>query len=1555
MSQDGRAPDPATRTEGEGETLDMPEGYQPFTPGQVLGERYQILEMLGRGGMGEVWQRGGMGEVWQAFDLKLRVEVALKALREDFFKSERRLELLRQEVRAAREVMSPNVCRIFDLIEIEGRELVSMEYVDGATLLGVLQERGPLELKEAQDIASQFLAGLEAIHKVGLIHRDIKPENIMLTRAGRVVVMDFGLARQDTEGGGSVSGTPAYMAPEQAAGQTLDPRADVYSAGVVLAEMVSPEGIKSFESRQSESRQSVWEGVRSEPAKLPDSPWAPVLKRAVAKDREGRFNTARTLTRALEDVTLRVEGAEDLHPYPGLASFTEEDAEYFFGREAEVEQMWRKLEGTPRMLALVGPSGAGKSSFLNAGLIPGSTADWATAVCKPGTNPELALSRALAAELAGDAQAVDLLLRFDDPEVALEVVSRWRSGSAHALLIVDQFEELFTQNAYDGQERFADLLNRFVLEADVHVLFSMRDDFLFRCHKVESLKPIFFELTPIGPPVGGALRRALVRPATKCGYRFEDDELVEEMLAEVEGERGALPLLAFAAARLWEKRDRETGLLTREAYHDIGGVGGALARHAEATIDRIGTERIAIVRELFRNLVTAEGTRAVREWGELLSVFDTTDVSRAGINPAPTGKLAAAEEVLRALVDARLLTSYEVREEDEEPTRRVEIIHESLLANWPRLVRWQTQDADAAQLRDQLRQAAKTWDEQGRTDDTLWTGSAYREFASWRDRYPGGLTGTEEAFASAMTTLAGRRRRRRRMAVAAVLVIGAAVTAVTTTLWRRSVVQERRAEAQKLVAVGQLRLEDYPTAALAHATQSLELFDSREARLLALEALWEGPTAFVVNEDRTTGASFSPDGKWLVQSIDMASSLAVVSRDGTRRVLDHPTESGTTRVSHAVFGDRSDIFLSWAYFTDAGRVALWSAPEARLLASAQPMVDPDVYGRRGGIGRNTKEGRAIVAMAKDDVLTIEGLYADGRQQTLGSIRLKKPAGKEANFCIPRASGEWLGLVEGNEVSIVRIGADGLSERFQLGWHNGDLIAYCQADPSGHFLFTATRTGGIKRWDASGDVPPTIIDGPSGIAGFRISKDGSHFVAFEPTADSKLYDVWVWSTDEKELRLLRTLDDVGGNAWDFDPVGLRLAKGQFSTFFDLYFLEAPADAEPIMLRRGPAGDTYRPGFSPDTRWLATTNTGGLAMWPLVRPYPAVIHLEVADQLGGPTFGPEGRFLVTTADARIDLVPLDGPVPADGHIVYEQEGGLLTAAQFSPNGEVYGFGDHRGPVWLGRDDGEEPLPLPGAEALGSDGVCFSSDSRFVAALSGFYDIKNAVFRVWDVATAQEVAVLRLADGEFRLGESFSSDGRLLTGTSMGVVAWDVGTGDHEILVEADVRDSVASDDGRRLVVTEAKEHDIFEDPLGSPVFFDLDTGDRTTLTTHGLQVLSMALDRDGKVVVTGDRNGIIRVGSVTGEEPHLLLGHPGTIRRVAIDPLGRWIASAGSDNTVRLWPMPDLSEPPLHTLPHDELIAKLKTLTNLRVVRDEESSTGWKLTHDPFPGWETVPTW
>ena len=166
-------------------------------------------------------------------------------------------------------------------------------------------------------------------------------------------------------------------------------------------------------------------------------------------------------------------------------------------------------------------------------------------------------------------------------------------------------------------------------------------------------------------------------------------------------------------------------------------------------------------------------------------------------------------------MDARLLTSYERAGESGESHQQVEIIHESLLQAWPRLVRWQTQDADGAQLRDQLRQAAQLWQDRGKADDLLWSGTAYQDFALWRQRYPAPLTATEDAFAPAMTAQATRRRRRRRAAVAALVGVAATVAITTSVLWQRADASRRKAEAEtrqreagELLALGRLRLDD---------------------------------------------------------------------------------------------------------------------------------------------------------------------------------------------------------------------------------------------------------------------------------------------------------------------------------------------------------------------------------------------------------------------------------------------------------------------------------------------------------------------------------------------------------------------------------------------------------------------------------------------------------------------------------------------------------------------------------------------------------------------------
>jgi len=290
--------------------------------------------------------------------------------------------------------------------------------------------------------------------------------------------------------------------------------------------------------------------------------------------------------------------------------------------------------------------------------------------------------------------------------------------------------------------------------------------------------------------------------------------------------------------------------------------------------------------------------------------------------------------------------------------------------------------------------------------------------------------------------------------------------------------------------------------------------------------------------------------------------------------------------------------------------------------------------------------------------------------------------------------------------------------------------------------------------------------------------------------------------------------------------------------------------------------------------------------------------------------------------------------------------------SPDGESILVGTGNG-SWLLPVGGDAPRKLVSFDGQTWQGA-FSQDGRFAAEISGAFLPAERFIRVWETSSWLEAAVLEFGVGEEPCANSlqFTQDGRLLAASHSELQRWNLDTGERELLYEGAMQSFAASADGRRVAVSVAA---IPGGQFGSVVLLDLDSNTATSLDAFGDEVVTVAIDPEGTFVVTGSLGGEVRAGPLTGENPHLFLGHESAVNRVVIDPRGCWIASAGDDTTVRLWPMPDLSKPPLHTLPHDELIAKLKTLTNLRVIRDEESATGWKLEVGPFPGWETVPSW
>jgi serine/threonine protein kinase len=825
-------------------------GVADLAPGTLIGQ-YELIRELGR---------GGMGVVYLARDPRLGRRVAVKLLQTVDPEWTARFLV---EARATAQFNHENIVVIHEVGVHEGSPFMVLEYLEGRTLGTLLESSAVVQPKRAAEIMASVLKALAAAHEIGIVHRDLKPENIFLTDTGVVKVLDFGIAkvtqndgaaedlrstrtgqvRNDSKKSG-LAGTLAYMSPEQwAAAPDIDARSDIWAIGIILFEMLA--GRRPFEATDFSIYQEVCDMSTPTPALLDLAPTVPValadaVDMCLQKARDARYPSARALLRDIEPFLpgrFQPWRLFDKGPYTGLRSFQEEDAPVFFGRSKEIAAFVARIHDWP-LSAIVGPSGVGKSSFVRAGVVPALRsfgADWEVLVTRPGRLPFMALAEQLSQVLASahpeaprpDQQNLGIRLALEPGYLGSALRAAHRASGKKFVLFVDQFEELYTLSADPTQRRnYSQALCGAADDATspVRVIVSIRSDFLGRVGEdaqfmAEISRGLFF----LGAPNQEGLREALVSPAEMVDYRFESETMVQEMLSYLATTPGALPLLQFTAAQLWERKDAKKKLLTVESYRALGGIAGALASHADRVVEKLTPDARALCRVVFLQLVTAERTRAIRELDELRQIA----------NNSPE-----LEGLLNELVESRLLV---VQTGGGSGGATVEIVHESLIEAWLTLRRWLEESHEDSMFLEQLRAAARQWETKRRDPGLLWGGEMAEELERFQRRYKRELPDVTKDFIKAVAKARHRRAHaKRRWTIAGAVILVGLLAASSVAL---VVVSEARRGAESNAREAHL--------AKGEAQRRLAEVQEKERQRLEAEAQEKAATARAAEADKT--------------------------------------------------------------------------------------------------------------------------------------------------------------------------------------------------------------------------------------------------------------------------------------------------------------------------------------------------------------------------------------------------------------------------------------------------------------------------------------------------------------------------------------------------------------------------------------------------------------------------------------------------------------------------------------------------------------------------------
>jgi WD40 repeat protein len=1152
--------------------------------------------------------------------------------------------------------------------------------------------------------------------------------------------------------------------------------------------------------------------------------------------------------------------AEPPEPYVGLVAFEPEDAGRFCGREELVGDLTQRVRSTPLVL-VIGPSGSGKSSLVRAGLVaaaaggrmPGDDA-WETALVTPGGQPLRALADAVADSFGAPAEPLHAELRAGHP-AALDVAVRQglaATSRTRALLVVDQFEELFTlcREAAERDRFIAALLDAAIGDGRrTHVVLSMRADFYGHCLEHPALLAVLggqvskgaeevMRQFPVGALTEAQLRQAILEPAARAGLAVEP-ELVAMLVAQMAGKPGALPLVSHTLRETW--RRRSGACLTMADYRATGGVSGALAQTAE---------------RLYAEFDPAQQETCRRVLLRLTALGEGTDDTRRRAERAELDALGTPEQTVRVLyqlASARLV----VLQDD-----TAELAHEALIGAWPRLHRWLTDDREALLIHRELTNAAAAWQTLGRDPGTLYRGLRLSRAQEWAAGHAAEMTAAERLFLAEGVALAGReqaaglRRNRQLRALAAalsVLLLLATGTGLSAWRQRQQAREQQRESVSRQLAAEALAPGTRVDTAATLATRAYRTSPTPEARgaVLSLAGHHAYQLRLAGHAGTVASVAFSPDGRSLASGGWDRTVIVWDAATGARRA----TLTGHGKPIHAVAFSPDGKRL--ASGDAGGTIMVWDlARNARIrtIAGLPSGVSGLAFSDDGRrlFGCDTAEHLAVWEVASGRRTRSWGVLEEGVEMELGSLRgfgalrAKAVPVNEQTARVGLSAHEWSSDPEaGGEQAEPE---EDVEEFDQDGPEPGYVFA---RTPNGAYTaFADDVTGALSLDHSYGSKRDTfdLSDHASPVRAVAFAPDGTGFVSADMAGS-----VYLW--------------DLG-----------RLARTVALT--------------------GHLGSVTDVAVSADSRrYAASGEDGTVLVWNGSRT-DLVGHTATVDCV---TFSGDGRTIVT-GSADTDVRVWDAATGRTRRVLTPDGVSPVTSTAMSADGVLLAAAaGHDIHLWNAATGTAVAVLKGHADTINS--VAFSPDARLLA--SGAAD---GTVALWDAVLRRQVA--KFAVGGAVHSVAFSPDGGLVAAAgdnhritliaSAGgrASAGGASAGGRTVAVlddhPANLDEVAFSPDGRLLAAAGGD---------GRVTLWDVIRHERVdVIDGPGPAMLAVAFSPSGRFLAMAGLDRTVQIWDVAGKTRWATLtGHAEGITSVAFSPDGTTLASSSLDNTTILWPM------------------------------------------------------